>query len=252
LAKSRRVLFVEGLDDFRLLRRFARKLGMQELSSGIGITPLESGGFGSWQKITVLASGIADALGAPLMIGAVYDRDYFCDEQIADVLRNLEASLRVGCVLERKEIENYLLVPAALNRAVARTLSARRERGGLRGGDALDCAELLDEITQPMKEDVLAQLMARRHDYLGHTGQDKSRLYRDVLSAFDRRWASLDTRVALVPGKEVLGVLRDRVQEACGVTLTEARIAEAMTRDDIPADMHRLLASLESFRITKD
>jgi hypothetical protein len=43
LAKSRRVLFVEGLDDFRLLRRFARKVGMQELSAGIGITSLESG-----------------------------------------------------------------------------------------------------------------------------------------------------------------------------------------------------------------
>ena len=41
LAKSRRVLFVEGLDDFRLLRRFARRLGMQELSTGTGITPLE-------------------------------------------------------------------------------------------------------------------------------------------------------------------------------------------------------------------
>src|SRR5690606_6194448 len=27
LARSRRVLFVEGLDDFRLLRRFARELG---------------------------------------------------------------------------------------------------------------------------------------------------------------------------------------------------------------------------------
>ncbi len=41
LAKSRRVLFVEGADDFRLLRRFARKLGMQELSSGTGIATLE-------------------------------------------------------------------------------------------------------------------------------------------------------------------------------------------------------------------
>ena len=94
LAKSRRVLFVEGLDNFRLLRRFARKLGMQELSSGTGITALKSGGFGSWQRIvTILASGIAEALGAPITIGAIYDRDYFCDEQIADVLQRLGTSL---------------------------------------------------------------------------------------------------------------------------------------------------------------
>ena len=47
LARSRRVLFVEGVDDFRLLRRFARRLGLQELASGAGIVPLPSGGFGS-------------------------------------------------------------------------------------------------------------------------------------------------------------------------------------------------------------
>jgi predicted ATP-dependent endonuclease of OLD family len=34
LARSRRVLFVEGDNDFRLLRRFVRKLGMRELSTG--------------------------------------------------------------------------------------------------------------------------------------------------------------------------------------------------------------------------
>lgn len=252
LAKSRRILFVEGLDDFRLLRRFARKLGMQELSSGSGITPLQSGGFSSWQKITVLASGIAEALGAPLMIGAVYDRDYFCDEQIADVLQSLDANLRVGFVLERKEIENYLLGPAALDRAIIRALGGRRERNAGSEVADIDCAALLDEITKSMKEDVLSQLMARRHDYLAHTGQDKSRLYKDVLATFEHRWVALETRMALVPGKEVLGILRDRVQKSCGVTLTEARIAEAMTQNDVPADMCRLLNALETFRTTKE
>lgn len=250
LARSRRVLFVEGLDDFRLLRRFARKLGMQELSSGIGITPLESGGFSSWERITILASGIAEALGAPLMIGAVYDRDYFCDEHIADVLQSLNTNLKLACVLDRKEIENYLLVPAALDRAIVRTQNARRERGAKKQ-ITVDSAGVLDEITRPLKDDVLAQLMARRHDYLNHTGQDKSRLYKDVLGVFESRWANLNSRIALVSGKEVLGHLRERVQDICDVTLTDARIAEALSREDIPADMQKLLHSLENFRTLK-
>jgi energy-coupling factor transporter ATP-binding protein EcfA2 len=248
LAKSRRVLFVEGLDDFRLLRRFARKLGMQELSSGMGMTPLESGGFGSWQRITVLASGIADALGAPLMIGAVYDRDYFCDEQISDVLASLESSLSFGCVLERKEIENYLLVPEVLDRAVERELKSRRERRGKIPDIEVNSANLLEEITAPLKQDVLAQLMAKRHDYLSHRGQDKSRLYKDVIRVFEGRWANLESRMVLIPGKEVLRMLRERVQEKFGVTLTDARIAEAMNRNDFPADIRELLQSLDRFR----
>jgi hypothetical protein len=238
---------VEGLDDFRLLRRFARKLGMQELSSGIGITPLKSGGFGSWERITILASGIAEALGAPLMIGAVYDRDYYCDEHISEVVQSLGNSLKLAWVLDQKEIENYLLVPAALDRAVVRTLNARRERGAKKL-TAVDSAALLEEITQPLKKGILSQLMARRDEHLRPTGQDRSRLYKDVLDTFDNRWSNLNTRIALVPGKEVLGLFRQRVQDLSGVTLTDARIAEAFKREDVPAGMRELLLSMERFR----
>ncbi len=252
LAKSRRVLFVEGPSDFRLLRRFARKLGMQALSSGSGLIPLVSGGFGSWERITVLAAGISEALGAPLMIGAIYDRDYFCDEQIAHVLQSFKANLRIGYVLERKEIENYLLSPPALDRAIARAAVLHAGDNAASRAEMINCAELLDNITNPMKENILAQLMARRHDYLGHNGQDKSQIYKDVLTRFEHRWTVLESRIALVPGKEVLRMLREQVQGSFGVTLTDARILEAMSRNEIPADMCNLLTALEAFRITKD
>jgi energy-coupling factor transporter ATP-binding protein EcfA2 len=251
LAKNRRVLFVEGLDDFRLLRRFARKLGLQELSSGTGIIPLRSGGFGSWQEIAGFAARIGEALGAPLMVGAVYDRDYYCDEQIEHVLDSLAANLPFSAALERKEIENYLLVPSALDRAIARSEDLRRDRGRARTPTQIDTAALLEEITSPLKGDVFAQIMARRTDYLGKAGQDKSHVYKDVLELFDRRWADLTGRVTLVPGKEVLGLLRDRVQALHGVTLTDARIAEAMIRTDIPDDMVQLLNRLEDFRTAR-
>lgn len=248
LAKNRRVLFVEGIDDFRLLRRFARKLGIQELSSGIGTTPLESGGFGSWQRVTILAAGIAEALGTTLMIGAVYDRDYFCDEQIVEVTKSLASSLKLAWVLSRKEIENYLLIPSALDRAIARAINERRENGAIKVAVRAKSEEILHEITQPFKDDVLSQLMARNHDFYQHKSQDKSRLYREILKTFDKRWLDLETRIALVPGKNVLQIFRQRIQELYSVTLTDARIAEAINKDDIPEDMRNLLKEIEKFR----
>jgi energy-coupling factor transporter ATP-binding protein EcfA2 len=248
LAKSRRVLFVESLDDFRLLRRLARRLGMQELSSGSGITPLASGGFGSWQRITILASGIAEALGVPIVIGAVYDRDYFCDEQIAHVTQTLGTSLKLAWVLDRKEIENYLLIPSVLDRSVHRALSARRERGLPRTAEEVNSNRLLDEITQPMKSEVLAQLMARRHEFVQTKGKDSSGIYKDVMAAFESRWTNLESRMNLAPGKEVLRQYRQRVQDLYGVTLTEARITESMNKQEVPPDMCRLLGELEAFR----
>ena len=120
LSRNRRVVFVEGDDDFRLLRRFARRLGYKELGAGIGLTALSSGGFGSWQRITTLAAGITKTLGTPLLIAAVYDRDYFCEEEVDHVKGQLEQTLQLAHVHSSKEIENYLLVPTALDRAIRR------------------------------------------------------------------------------------------------------------------------------------
>ena len=44
LSRTRRVLFVEGGDDFKRLRRFAAKLGLQDVAAGVAITPVESEG----------------------------------------------------------------------------------------------------------------------------------------------------------------------------------------------------------------
>jgi predicted ATP-dependent endonuclease of OLD family len=138
LARSRGVLFVEGANDFKLLRRFARRLGMQELAAGLGIVALQSGGFGSWQRVTTLASGIAEALGAPLSIAAIYDHDYYCPEQVIEVVRTLSQHLKLAYVHGRKEIENYLLIPDVLERAFDRAIAeraARKTGSSHRGGN---------------------------------------------------------------------------------------------------------------------
>ena len=55
LARTKKILFVEDLDDYKIIRRFARKLSLSELSSGNDITALKSGGFSSWEKVKSLS-----------------------------------------------------------------------------------------------------------------------------------------------------------------------------------------------------
>lgn len=248
LARNRRVLFVEGDDDFRLLRRFARKLGMTELGSGSGITALESGGFGSWQRITTLAAGIADALGATLAIAAIYDRDYFCDEEISNVTASLNAHLRLAHVHCRKEIENYLLVPIALDRAIARALTEKATRTGTSPPGAPSSLALLREVTDHLKDDVQSQIIARRTNHLRSSGKDIADITREALASFSPRWSDINTRLSLVPGKEVLGSFRERIQTTLGISLTDSRIIDAMRKDDVPIDLQHLLHEIDNFR----
>ena len=51
LARTKKILFVEGMMDYKVLRRFAKNLGYTALASGNDLTAFESGGFSSWQKI---------------------------------------------------------------------------------------------------------------------------------------------------------------------------------------------------------
>jgi energy-coupling factor transporter ATP-binding protein EcfA2 len=246
LARSRKVLFVEGDGDFRLLRRFARRLGLQELAAGFGIIALPSGGFGSWQRITTLASGVAEALGAPLSIAAVYDRDYYCSEQVEEVVGTLSTHFKLACVHVRKEIENYLLIPEALERALTRNRTERLE--GLPSPNDESMAEILQRITDPMRDSVLSQIMARRWDYLRSSGRDLADINRDTIAWFNEVWNDPAERLSIVPGKDVLRALRSYLQESLGVSLTDARVVESMRREEIPSDLRELLQAIDRFR----
>lgn len=118
LARSRKVLFVEGRSDFKILRRFARLLGFAEMANGAGIVPVETGGFTTWEKVAATAWGIERTLGTSLQLAAVFDRDYLSDEEAAVVLAELQQHLRLAHVHARKEVENYLLDPVVLQRAL--------------------------------------------------------------------------------------------------------------------------------------
>jgi hypothetical protein len=185
-----------------------------------------------------------------LAIGAIYDRDYFCAEEIEEVEAVLSRTLRLAHVHNRKEIENYLLIPAALDRAIARALSDRQRRGEAISVSLPVAASLLREITDPMRDDVQSQLIARRTTYLRTTGRDLADLTRETLAAFSERWSDLNTRLELVPGKEVLRLFRDAVQRSSGLSITEARIVDAIHVDEIPQDLRTLIDGIDAFRQT--
>jgi predicted ATP-dependent endonuclease of OLD family len=248
LARSRRVLFVEGDDDFRLLRRFARRRGLQELAAGSGVISLASGGFGSWQRITILASGIAQALGSSLSIAAIYDRDYFCEEQISEVTTKLSEHLSLAHVHGRKEIENYLLIPSVLDRALRKACDERLSRSGIRTSKIASVESYLVKITDPMHDEVLSQITTKRGSHMKSTGRDLAEIYRETFSHFEDMWKDLERRLTIVPGKEVLSKLRNLIQSDYGVSLTDARIIDAMHRDEIPFDLQILLSKLDEFR----
>jgi hypothetical protein len=51
----------------------------------------------------------------------------------------------------------------------------------------------------------------------------------------------------MLPGKDALGRLNERLQLSFGVTVTPTAIIDSMTNEEVPDEMVKLLASLNRF-----
>lgn len=248
LARTKKIVFVEGDSDFKTIRRFAKALGFDDLSTGNDLTPFESGGFSSWEKVKSFAWGAKKTIDANLKIFAVYDRDYYCGEEIQSIESDLKKELTNAHVLDRKEMENYLLDVNILQRVLAKQLEARNKRTGNVTSSSKTIEQYLAEITEETRLDAQAQYIAKKLQFHKGSGKDNSTLSKHALQEFEKRWSDIRTRMFIVPGKIVLRTLRDAVQKDLGINLTDIQIIDEHRIDEIPSDMKALVAKLDAFR----
>jgi len=247
LARHKRVLFVEGTD-FGLLRLLARKLGMRELANGVGLAVVRLDGFAGWERVRSVAWGFEEVLGAKIKLGVVLDRDFRSEEELEFLRQQLAPHVSFVHIHCRKELENYLLPPEALARAVSRALADRVRRGVPGLPDRIDTAALLEEIVAPCREEWRGQYQARRAEYLRRSGADLATLNTETSRWFEAKWQDPAARMSVVHGKSTLAMLNRRLQEAYGITLTPSRIVDAMRSAELPADLGQLLEKLDAFR----
>lgn len=250
LARTGRMLYVEGPSDFRILRRFARRLGYDQLAVGNEITPIESGGFSSWKQIEASAWAFDKALHGQFRIGVLFDRDYFPNEEIEEIRNRLASHFHPVHVHDRKELENYMLSPEPLDRATRKALIERVRRTGAEIPDDADIVQLLEEITNGHKQSVTSQLIAKRSNFLGATGLDLSTLAKDVMRDVETRWENLESRLEIVSGKDVLKDLRKKLSVRYSISLTDFRIIDEFRENEVPKDLVRFLEELEEFRVS--
>ena len=248
LARNQRLLFVEGFDDYKIIRRFARLLGYVDLAGGSGLTALESGGFDSWSRVQALAWGLRKTLGSKLRIATIYDRDYRCEEESDQLKEKLEREIGFAHFHHRKEIENYLLSPNTLERAVKRAIEERSRRKGETPRLDFDIHSILELVTQNLKTDCSGQYISKYCDFFKNSGRDQATLMSHALAIFEDKWSEMESRLEIVPGKSVLKSVRERLQQDYGITLTDIRIIDAYAPEEVPQDLVQLIHQLDEYR----
>lgn len=247
LAKTRRVLFVEG-KDFQILSKFARKLKYENIGnrSEFAVVPIQ--GF-SPDRIQSLKTGMETTLGSKILAAAILDKDYRCDEEREAIVDRCKSFCSYVTIHKRKELENFLLVPTAIDRASSRRVADQAKRTGRRLSYSLNAAQLLENFAAEKKSYVTAQCVAnrRRFERINAPGRSDATITEEALLEFDQCWNDPSSRLEVIPGKDALSTLNQALQEKYGVGITTTAILNAMTAAEVPSEMQRLIQELEAF-----
>ena len=248
LAKSRRAVFVEG-KDFQVLSAFARKVGKQPLANRSDFAVIAVEGFNP-ARVLNFSQGVELTLGTDIRKAVIFDRDYRGEDEVKGLLSEFQEFTALAHIHQRKEIENYLLDPNVIKRAIERKVEERARRSGKEIDFSENIESILRELSSKMKTKVNAQILSKGAKHLKSIkrGLDEATIDEQLIEYFNSKWSTLMTRLEIVPGKELLSSLNEYLQEKYSISLTKSLIVDSMKKDEVPSEIVDLLERLEKFR----
>ncbi len=247
LAKTKRALFVEG-KDYQIIGKFASKLGYTEVGnrSSFAVIPVE--GFNP-ERAKNIKLGMEMTLGTDISSAVVFDRDYRSNLECEAIKSACMKFCKFATLHNCKEIENFLLVPSSLDRAVLNRIAENVRRGGQEVAYHALAREILENFAHSKKSYVAAQYVANRKQFERSisAGINDATINELALSEFEDAWVDENRRVEMIPGKEAFSELNKKLQELAGISITPTLVIDVMKKEEISPDMNRLIEGIARF-----
>jgi AAA15 family ATPase/GTPase len=235
---ARRFILVEG-KDLKLLKQLQNIL-FPTSKIPIDIIPnMTIGGWGGWNYAVGSSMTLKNSLGESIVTYCILDSDYHTQEEIKH--RKKEAKTR-GVELHiwsQKEIENYLLVPSAIQRLIAKKCARRTKPPSIE-----EVAGKIRESALNMEEAVFDALSAEflaRDRSLGAAGANKEA--RKIIKERKERGNDF---LMLVSGKTLISELSRWSQDEFGVSLNPISIATELRDSELHREMVSVVTAIEN------
>jgi hypothetical protein len=83
--------------------------------------------------------------------------------------------------------------------------------------------------------------------FSGRTAKDPATVVAEAVKLLDEEWKTLDRRLRIVPGKQVLSALNVELQRTLQVSVTPPQIIRLIAPAEIGVDLEVILAELDQF-----
>lgn len=236
---ARRCLFVEG-KDITFLSIFQALIFPGNDDPLETIPHISLGGWGNWRHAIGATIGLKNAGDKSIKTYCILDSDYKTAEEIAEIREQAKRHELELHIWQKKEIENYLLVPRAIHRHILRRSKKRVPR--------------FDTLTQKL-ETICEDLKDATTDAIATEIQFKDRKY-SLAKANDAArqivndaWDTPDGKLSLVSGKRVFSELSSWSQQNYGVSINPLAIAHTMNKDELDNEVITVVSCISQ---TKD
>ena len=168
----------------------------------------------------------------------VLDSDYHTSEQIAERYTEAAAHNIQLRVWTRKEIENYLLIPMVIHRLICDGVAANVTPPTL--AEVESAMEhfidgLRDEVFDALSTELLSQ------DKAGGVAK-ANRLARETIT---KAWATVNGRLAIIPGKRMISLLSGWSQTIYGPSFNALRVASTLRCEEIHPEVRAVIEAIE-------
>jgi energy-coupling factor transporter ATP-binding protein EcfA2 len=238
LWSSKRFLIVEG-DDLEILGPIHQKLFPESVLPLQTIPHGEVGGWGGWERAVGGANAVRRAFGSRVSVYAIFDSDY---QPINLIMERYERASKNQIRLHiwgKKEIENYLLVPTAIQRLIA-----SRTKGHFPSVEEISSE--INRIVSDLRRDVTGAMI----DTLNALYKDKGAgsAYKVADSWCESAWQTTDGQWGIVSGKAVISELSKWSEARYKVSFGPVALARTMKESEVVAELREVLTAIEQER----
>ena len=161
----------------------------------------------------------------------ILDRDFHTKEEIDDLHKKAEESHLILHIWNRKEIENYLVSP----KAIFRMIGFEEKDWDKFYGEFMDVTDSLRSSTLSSKMDYLSTL---------HRSKTPSAIMNLATELLKEPWSSLDGRLSVVNGKDLLSTVNSWLREKYKVKSSRDKLIKSLSPDDIPQEIKDVINML--------
>jgi predicted ATP-binding protein involved in virulence len=245
LARGKRILFVEG-KDVKLLSKFSKVANYSGLFEKNNLTVIPIEGFSQNERVSGTNWTFSKIISEEVKLMALFDRDYKCDEEIEEFISRIKKDASYVHVLKRKEIENYLLsvkaIQNCINTRIRKRDSSKTKKNEL---SITEVEKLLFELSNDFKTDVYSQLAAHKYRYKTKKGIDLATVIKDEQKQFDENWKNLEYRFKVIPGKEFITALNNKLQNDYKISISYTQIISLFELKELDSDLIKLFEQIE-------